>query len=210
MAGCTDGVGRSMATAVHSTAFFSAMQAALRDVSQKAETLEQMVSRIGRIRDSRGRLFLIGVGGGAANCSHAVNDFRKLCRVEAYAPTDNVAEVTARTNDDGWDRVFIEWLAGSNLNSEDGVFVFSVGGGNVDKNVSSNISKAVEYAHDRDATIMGVVGSSKGRTAQLGSPVLIVPTVDERLVTPITEAMQMVVLHFLVSHPFLQKQKTKW
>jgi len=172
--------------------------------------IEGLVEGLIELRARGGRLFLLGVGGGAANCSHAVNDFRKLCGIEAYAPTDNASELTARTNDEGWETVFAAWLETSKLSSADALMVFSVGGGNAERNVSMNIVRAVMLAKSRKAMVMGVVGREDGYTARVGDRVVIVPTVAEGLVTPHTEAFQAVVWHCLVSHPKLQVQATKW
>src|SRR5436309_9977393 len=172
--------------------------------------IERMVSIIVQIRDAGGRLFFLGVGGSAANCGHAVNDFRKLCGIEAYAPTDNVSELTARTNDEGWETVFVEWLRTSRATAVDGVFVLSVGGGNAERNISTNIVRALDEAKARGLTIFGVVGRDGGYTRKLGDHVVVIPTVDPAHVTPHTEAFQAVVWHCLVSHPKLQLQATKW
>lgn len=172
--------------------------------------IERMVSELAALRKRGGRLFLLGVGGSAANCSHAVNDFRKLCGIEAYTPVDNVSELTARTNDEGWETVFAAWLRTSNANSNDAVFVFSVGGGNVEKNVSTNIVHALKEAKKRGLTIMGVVGRDGGYTKQVGDAVIVIPTIDDTRITPHTEAFQAVVWHCLVSHPDLQQIATKW
>jgi len=162
------------------------------------------------LRDRGGRLFLLGVGGSAGNCSHAVNDFRKLCGIEAYAPTDNVSELTARTNDEGWETVFAAWLRTSKANGSDAVLVLSVGGGNLEKNVSANIVAALKEAKLRGMRIFGIVGRDGGYTKQVGDCVVVVPTVDASRVTPHTEAFQAVVWHCLVSHPALQQIATKW
>jgi D-sedoheptulose 7-phosphate isomerase len=174
------------------------------------QRIEVMAEALAALRERSGRLFLLGVGGSAGNCAHAVNDFRKLCGIEAYAPTDNVSELTARTNDEGWETVFSAWLKTSRLSKKDAVLVFSVGGGNAEHNVSMNIVRALELAKSRGATILGVVGRDGGTTAKLGNPVVVIPTVDDKLVTPHTEAFQAVVWHCLVSHPKLQVQATKW
>ena len=175
-----------------------------------AGAIERTAGLLAETRARGGRLFLLGVGGSAANCSHAVNDFRKICGFEAYAPTDNVSELTARTNDEGWASVFVEWLKGSRLRKEDCVFVFSVGGGNVEKNVSPNLVSALQYAKETGATILGVVGRDGGYTAQVADACVIVPTVNPANVTPHTEAFQAVVWHLLVSHPALKVSPTKW
>ncbi len=165
---------------------------------------------IAATRDNGGRLFVLGVGGSAANASHAVNDFRKLCGVETYAPTDNVSELTARTNDEGWETVFAGWLKISNANEKDAILVFSVGGGNAEHNVSMNLVEALKEAKSRGCRIYGIVGRDGGYTAQVGDAVVIVPTVDDRLITPHAEAFQAVIWHCLVSSPVLQVQATKW
>lgn len=173
-------------------------------------TVERMAGGLASLRDRGGRLFVVGVGGGAGNAGHAVNDFRKLCGIEAYAPTDNVSELTARANDEGWETVFAGWLEVSNAGEKDAVFVFSVGGGNAAKNVSVNIVRALELAKSRGLQVFGVVGRDGGYTAQVGDAVLVVPTVQEARITPHTEAFQAVVWHCLVSHPVLQERETKW
>jgi D-sedoheptulose 7-phosphate isomerase len=172
--------------------------------------VEALADALAALRDRGGRLFLLGVGGSAANCSHAVNDFRKLCGIEAYAPTDNAAELTARTNDEGWETVFSGWLEISRIAERDAVLVFSVGGGNAERNVSTNIVRALECAKRAGAQILGVVGREGGATAKLGDQIVLIPIVDDKLVTPHTEAFQAVVWHCLVSHPKLQRQATKW
>lgn len=174
------------------------------------EAVERMAQRLAEVRDRGGRLFLIGVGGSAANCSHAVNDFRKLCEIEAYTPVDNVAELTARTNDEGWDSVFAAWLGTSRANERDALLVFSVGGGDAELNVSANIVAAVDEAKSRGMTILGVVGREAGYTARVGDIVLVIPTANPSRITPHTEAFQAVVWHCLVSHPTLQRQEAKW
>ncbi len=172
--------------------------------------LERMVDHLVAIRERGGRLFILGVGGSAANASHAVNDFRKICGFEAYAPTDNVAELTARTNDEGWTTVFAAWLQGSRLRAEDGVLVFSVGGGNLEKNVSPNLVDALKLARERGATILGIVGKDGGYTAQVADACCIIPTVNPETITPHQEAFQAVVWHLFVSHPKLKLNATKW
>ena len=175
-----------------------------------AGAIESMVEGLIKLRSGGGRLFFLGVGGSAGNCGHAVNDFRKLCGIESYAPTDNVSELTARTNDEGWETVFAAWLVTSKASEKDAVFIFSVGGGNLEKNVSPNLVRALEVAKARKMTIYGVVGRDGGYTKQVGDHVLVIPTVDPQHVTPHTEAFQAVVWHCLVSHPKLQQQATKW
>ena len=172
--------------------------------------IERVVMVLADVRNRGGRLFFLGVGGSAGNCSHAVNDFRKLAGFEAYAPTDNVSELTARTNDDGWDTVFAAWLAGSRLRREDGVFVMSVGGGSLEKNISPNLVRALEYARTVGAAIVGIVGRDGGFTARVADACVIVPTVNPETVTPHSEAFQAVIWHLLVSHPKLKAAPTKW
>jgi D-sedoheptulose 7-phosphate isomerase len=172
--------------------------------------VERLAHELAALRERGGRLFILGVGGSAGNCSHAVNDFRKLCGIEAYAPTDNVSELTARTNDEGWDTVFAAWLRTSRANDKDAVLVFSVGGGDLAKNVSPNIVAGLKEAKQRGLKVFGVVGRDGGYTKQVGDCVVVVPTVDAARVTPHTEAFQAVVWHCLVSHPVLQQTATKW
>lgn len=172
--------------------------------------VERMAEALAALRAGGGRLFLIGVGGSAGNCSHAVNDFRKLCGIEAYAPTDNVSELTARANDEGFDTIFSAWLETSRANKADGLFVMSVGGGNLERKVSVNIVRALEFAKSREMKIFGIVGRDGGYTKRLGQHVIVVPSVDPALVTPYTEAFQAVIWHCLVSHPRLQTTATKW
>jgi D-sedoheptulose 7-phosphate isomerase len=174
------------------------------------EPIEALCTELASLRERDGRLFIIGVGGSAGNCGHAVNDFRKLCGIEAYAPTDNVSELTARTNDEGWPTVFAEWLKVSRANAKDAVLVFSVGGGNLEKNVSPNIVRAIEESKARGLKVFGIVGRDGGYTKQAGDVVVVIPTVEESRVTPHAEAFQAVVWHCLVSHPKLQKNATKW
>jgi D-sedoheptulose 7-phosphate isomerase len=175
-----------------------------------AGTIEALCDQLVALRERGGRLFILGVGGSAGNCGHAVNDFRKLCGIETYAPTDNVSELTARTNDEGWATVFSEWLKGSRANDKDAILVFSVGGGNLEKNVSPNIVAAIKEAKTRGTKILGIVGRDGGYTKQAGDVVVVVPTVDESRVTPHSEAFQTVIWHCLVSHPKLQQNATKW
>ena len=172
--------------------------------------IEQMTESLVNLRKESGRLFFLGVGGGAGHASHAVNDFRKICGIESYSPIDNVSELTARTNDEGWDTVFSSWLETSKINEHDAVFVFSVGGGNLEKNISVNIVNALKVAKSRKALILGVVGRDGGYTKEVGDHVLIIPTIDKNHVTPHTEGFQAVVWHCLVSHPKLQKESMKW
>lgn|SRR2546421_939046 len=172
--------------------------------------IERIAQLLGDLRAQGGRLFFLGVGGSAANCSHAVNDFRKIAGIEAYAPTDNVSELTARTNDDGWATVFEEWLKISRLNDRDMVFVFSVGGGSLEKNVSPNLVRALQYARTIGSKIVGVVGRDGGYTAEVADACLIIPTVNPETITPHAEAFQAVIWHLLVSHPLLKATQTKW
>jgi D-sedoheptulose 7-phosphate isomerase len=172
--------------------------------------IERMAEILVNVRSRGGRLFFLGVGGSAGNCGHAVNDFRKLAGFEAYAPTDNVSELTARTNDEGWDTVFVAWLKGSRLRREDGVFVFSVGGGSLEKNISPNLVRALQFAKETGTSIVGVVGRDGGFTATVADACCIVPTVNAETVTPHSEAFQAVVWHLLVSHPALKAHATKW
>jgi D-sedoheptulose 7-phosphate isomerase len=174
------------------------------------EILEKMVDLLAHLRARGGRLFFLGVGGSAANASHAVNDFRKIAGIESYAPTDNVSELTARTNDEGWASVFVEWLKGSRLQPNDAVMVFSVGGGNLEKNVSPNLVSALQHAKEVGTSIIGVVGRDGGYTAKVADACCIVPTVNSENVTPHSEAFQAVIWHLLVSHPKLKVQQTKW
>jgi D-sedoheptulose 7-phosphate isomerase len=171
---------------------------------------ERMAALLATARERGGRLFILGVGGSAANAAHAVNDFRKICAFEAYAPTDNVSELTARTNDEGWHTVFAEWLRGSRLTDRDAVLVLSVGGGNLEKNVSPNLVEALKLAKERGATILGIVGKDGGYTAQVADACCIIPTVNPETITPHQEAFQAVVWHLLVSHPRLKVHRTKW
>ena len=172
--------------------------------------IEQLAVALAALRDRGGRLFVLGVGGSAAHAGHAVSDFRKICGIEAYAPTDNVSELTARTNDEGWASVFIEWLKVSRLSPADMLFIFSVGGGNREKNVSPNLVSALEYGKEVGAKIGGIVGRDGGYTATVADACVIIPTVNPQNVTPHTEAFQAVVWHLLVSHPVLKAAETKW
>jgi D-sedoheptulose 7-phosphate isomerase len=174
------------------------------------EPIERMARLLAETRDKAGRLFILGVGGGAGHASHAVNDFRKIANIEAYAPTDNVSELTARINDDGWSGVFENWLRVSRLRADDMILVFSVGGGNLEKNVSPNLVAALKYAKEVGARITGIVGRDGGFTAQVADACVIVPTINSENVTPHTEAFQAVVWHLLVSHPALKLAQTKW
>jgi D-sedoheptulose 7-phosphate isomerase len=195
-------------THAHVLTYFEEVRAIADEID--ASAVQALADALVRLRARDGRLFLLGVGGSAANCSHAVNDFRKLCGIEAYAPTDNVSELTARTNDEGWDTVFSEWLKTSRAGAKDAVFVLSVGGGNAERRVSPNLVTALREARAREMTILGVVGRDGGYTKQVGDAVVVVPTVADARVTPHTEAFQAVVWHCLVSHPDLQVNATKW
>jgi D-sedoheptulose 7-phosphate isomerase len=180
----------------------------LQELDQAA--IERMADVLANVRERGGRLFFMGVGGSAGNCGHAVNDFRKLAGFEAYAPTDNVSELTARTNDEGWETVFSAWLQGSRLRNADAVVIFSVGGGSVEKNISANLVRAIQFAKSAGATVVGVVGRDGGYTARVADACVIVPTVNPETITPHTEAFQAVVWHLLVSHPKLKTNATKW
>jgi D-sedoheptulose 7-phosphate isomerase len=172
--------------------------------------IEKVASLLAQVKADGGRVFFLGVGGGAANCSHAVNDFRKIAGMECYAPTDNVAELTARTNDEGWERVFSGWLEVSRLAARDALFILSVGGGDLERNISPNLVRAIQLAREVGAKVTGVVGRDGGFTARGADACVIVPTVNARTVTPHTEAFQAVIWHLLVSHPLLQQNQTKW
>jgi D-sedoheptulose 7-phosphate isomerase len=175
-----------------------------------ATVIEKMVSLLVALRERQGRLFFLGVGGSAANCSHAVNDFRKIAGIEAYTPVDNVSELTARTNDEGWSSVFVNWLKGSRLTQNDMLFVFSVGGGSLERNISPNLVLALQHAKQIGAQTIGVVGRDGGYTASVADACVIVPTVNAENVTPHTEAFQAIVWHLIVSHPALKIAPTKW
>ena len=171
---------------------------------------EKAIALLADVRSRGGRLFILGVGGSAANASHAVNDFRKLAGMECYAPTDNVSELTARTNDEGWSTVFAEWLKGSRLTEKDAVLVLSVGGGNAERNISANLVAALELAKERGSSILGIVGREGGYTAKVADVCVIIPTINPMNITPHTEAFQAVVWHLFVSHPALKTAQTKW
>ena len=174
------------------------------------QAVEQMADLLAAVKKSGGRIFFLGVGGSAGNCSHAVNDFRKIVGIESYAPTDNVSELTARTNDEGWATIFVEWLKVSKLVSNDMLFIFSVGGGNLEKNISPNLVEALKYGKSVGAKIVGVVGRDGGFTAQVADACVIVPIVNPENITPHSEAFQAVIWHLLVSHPKLKSNQTKW
>jgi D-sedoheptulose 7-phosphate isomerase len=183
-----------------------------RSILERLDTdaIEKVATLLARIKENGGRLFFLGVGGSAANCSHAVNDFRKLAGIESYAPTDNVAELTARTNDEGWASVFVEWLKVSRLCARDGLFIMSVGGGDRERNISANLVAAIELARQVGAKVTGIVGRDGGYTARAADVCVIVPTVSPETITPHVEAFQAVLWHLLVSHPLLRANRTKW
>ena len=172
--------------------------------------IEKIVNLIVKIKSGGGRIFFLGVGGSAGNCSHAVNDFRKIIGIECYAPTDNVSELTARTNDEGWSTVFLEWLKISKLSDNDMLFIFSVGGGNLKKKVSTNLVEALKYGKHIGSKIVGIVGRDGGYTAKVSDACLIIPTVNPKTITPHSEAFQSIIWHLLVSHPKLKSKQTKW
>ena len=192
----------------HAAKFLDEVRETARRIEPDA--IEALCDELADLREREGRLFILGVGGSAGNCSHAVNDFRKLCGIEAYAPTDNVSELTARTNDEGWSTVFAEWLKVSRAGPKDAILVFSVGGGNLEKNVSANLVAAIEEAKSRGTRILGIVGRDGGYTKKSGDVVVVIPAVEPSRITPHTEAFQAVVWHCLVSHPKLQSRATKW
>lgn len=175
----------------------------------KAE-IEKMISVILKVKKDQGRIFMLGVGGSAGNASHAVNDFRKIAGIECYAPTDNVSELTARVNDDGWDSSFVNWLKGSRLNNKDCIFIFSVGGGNLEKNVSVNIVNSLKYAKETGSYVIGIVGKDGGYTAKVADACVIIPTVNKDTITPHSEAFQATIWHLLVTHPAIKENEMKW
>lgn len=182
------------------------------EIIQKIDigTIEEMADLLAQVKLDGGRIFFLGVGGSAGNCSHAVNDFRKIVGIESYAPTDNVSELTARTNDEGWASIFVEWLKVSKLTVKDMLFIFSVGGGNLEKNISPNLVEALKFAKIIGSKVIGVVGRDGGYTAQVADACIIIPTINSDNVTPHSEAFQGVVWHLLVSHPKLKANQTKW
>lgn len=192
----------------HTQTFFAEVQ----EIAQQLDydQIEKLADELASLRQREGRLFILGVGGSAANCGHAVNDFRKLCAIEAYAPTDNVSELTARTNDEGWDTVFSAWLKVSKANSKDAILILSVGGGDAKNNISPNLVKAIDEAKERGLKVFGIVGRNGGYTKEKGDVVVLVPTIHDSRITPHAEAFQGVVWHCLVSHPKLQAVETKW
>ncbi len=175
-----------------------------------AEIIENLVDDILKVKKNNGRLFFLGVGGSAGNCSHAVNDFRKIVGIESYTATDNVSELTARINDEGWKTIFIEWLRISRLNKNDAIFIFSVGGGNLKKNISPNLISAIDFALEKNAKIFSIVGRNDGYAAEKSDRCIIIPNVNNEAVTPHSEAFQSVIWHLLVSHPKLKTNETKW
>lgn len=182
------------------------------EISKKLnfDKIENLAFHISKIKKKKGRIFFLGVGGSAGNCGHAVNDFRKLCNIECYSPTDNVSELTARINDDGWEQSFVDWLKVSNLNKRDALFILSVGGGNKKFNVSTNLIKSIDYSRKIGSKIFGIVGKKDGYLYKKGNCVILIPVVNKKYVTPYSEAFQAVIWHCLVSHPLLKKNKTKW
>jgi D-sedoheptulose 7-phosphate isomerase len=192
----------------YSKNFLNLIQKITQSIDDKK--IDNLAKKISLLRKKKGRLFFLGVGGSAANCSHAVNDFRKICNIESYSPLDNVAELTARINDEGWDSSLKGWLKVSNLNKNDAIFVFSVGGGNKAKRISTNLISAIDYAKKTRAQIFGVIGKKNGYLNKKGDEVILIPEVNIKKVTPLSEAYQAVVWHCLVSHPILQKKKNKW
>ena len=184
----------------------------VKNIAEKIDKkdIQKLAESINDVRKKRGRLFFLGVGGSAGNCSHAVNDFRKLCNIESYSPTDNVSELTARINDEGWDSSFSEWLKVSNLKKDDALFIMSVGGGNLKKKVSVNLVNAIKYSKTKKSKVFGIVGKKNGYTRVHANVSVLVPNINDKLITPHTEAFQAVIWHCLVSHPLLQIRKTKW
>ena len=202
----------SSASSNQGTTFSASFLAEVQEIARQLDVnaIEKMAALLSQVRERSGRLFILGVGGSAANASHAVNDFRKLGRFEAYAPTDNVSELTARVNDEGWATVFSNWLQVSRLDKKDAVLVFSVGGGNLERNVSPNIVEALKFAKSVGASVLGVVGRDGGYTAQVADACVVIPTVHVDRITPHSEAFQGIVWHLLVSHPKVQLNPTKW
>ena len=195
-------------TSGHAAEFFAQSSAICGKID--LSKIEALAAALGLLREHGGRLFMLGVGGSAGNCSHAVNDFRKLCGIETYSPVDNVSELTARANDEGWETIFAGWLEVSRLSERDAIFVLSVGGGDLERNVSTNLIRAIDFARARGAKVFGIVGKDTGYTAKNADVVVAIPQVKAEWVTPLSEAFQAVVWHCLVSHPALQVRKTKW
>tara|TARA_B100001175_G_scaffold313455_1_gene321084 strand:- start:735 stop:1331 length:597 start_codon:yes stop_codon:yes gene_type:complete len=192
----------------HVLSYFSQLTKLSNNINKK--DIDRLATTLASIRKKGGRVFFLGVGGSAGNCSHAVNDFRKICEIECYTPTDNVSELTARINDDGWESAFANWLKVSKLNSKDAIFIMSVGGGNKKKNVSVNLIKAIQFAKKVKAKVLGIVGRDGGYSKKVGDHVILIPVIDKNLITPYSESFQSVVWHCLVSHPVLKKRKMKW
>ena len=188
--------------------YFKEMQEIISELNK--EEIKSLIRYIKKVQDNEGRIFFLGVGGGAGHASHAVNDFRKICGIESYAPTDNSSELTARINDEGWDTCYVNWLKGSKLDSNDAIFIFSVGGGNIEKKISINLVNSIKYAQEVSACILGVVGRDGGYTYEAANACVIIPPVNSTTITPHTEAFQAVIWHLLVSHPGLQKFEMKW
>lgn len=193
---------------MHSATFFNEAQEICRTFD--SAMVEKLAEALAEVRAGGGRMFILGVGGSAGNCSHAVNDFRKLCGIETYTPVDNVSELTARANDEGWDTIFSGWLEVSRINERDAILIYSVGGGDAERNVSTNLIKAIDLAKSVKAKVFGIVGRPNGYTAQKADICVVVPQVNPARVTPLSEAFQAVVWHCLVSNPKLQKNSTKW
>jgi len=193
---------------MHAGAFFA--EAAKICATIDTQKIEVLANELAALRDRRGRLFILAVGGSAGNASHAVNDFRKLCGIETYTPVDNVSELTARANDEGWETIFAGWLEVSRVNANDALMIYSVGGGDLERNVSVNIIRGIEFAQARGAKVFGIVGKSSGYTAKKGDVVVVIPETAPQWVTPLAEGFQAVVWHCLVSHPVLQINRTKW
>ena len=192
----------------HLENYFELVSNTSKDINQ--DKINKLIDCLVEIRRNNGRLFFLGVGGSAANASHAINDFRKLCNIQCYSPFDNISELTARINDEGWESALKEWLKVSRITSNDAIFILSVGGGNLEKNVSVNLINAIKYAKENSAKILGIVGRDGGYTKVHGDCIILVPTLDEKLVTPISESFQAVIWHSIVSSPSLQVNNTKW
>ncbi|MCE1166099.1 MAG: SIS domain-containing protein [Bacteroidetes bacterium] len=188
--------------------YFEEVHEVVKRLDKKA--IGRIIDDIISIKNNNGRLFILGVGGSAANASHTVNDFRKICGIECYAPTDNVSELTARVNDDGWETVFVKWLNTGRLNDKDGILILSVGGGNAEKNISVNLIKAIELAKERKSKIIGIVGKDGGYTAKNSTSCVVIPVVNENNITPHSESFQSVILHLIVTHPGLKENEMKW
>ena len=192
----------------HIKNYFSGITKIANSIDNKE--INVIVRELAKLKKIKGRVFFLGVGGSAGNCSHAVNDFRKICNIESYSPVDNVSELTARINDEGWKSSFVNWLKVSNLKKNDALFILSVGGGNKKKNISTNLIAAIDYAKKINATILGIIGKKDGYARKASNKVIVIPEINKKLVTPYSEAFQAVVWHCLVSHPLLQINKTKW